>query len=175
MLTGDKIRLRATEPSDLEQLLQWENNPDFWQISQTRTPFSRETLQAYLQNSHQPIQIAGQYRFVIETRAQAEAVGTLDFYEYDPVNSRCGVGILIADVLHRQKGYAQEALQIAVKYAFEILLVQQVYGQVLSNNYQSLRLFEKVGFKQTGTRKDWIRTPDGYIDECFLQCFRKDI
>ena len=33
------IMLRAIEPEDLELLYEWENNGDYWTISNTITPF----------------------------------------------------------------------------------------------------------------------------------------
>ena len=39
----NEIRLRAPEPEDLELLYEWENNQDYWIISNTTTPFSRYT------------------------------------------------------------------------------------------------------------------------------------
>ena len=43
-LLGEKINLRALEPEDLEFLYQIENDESFWEISHTKTPFSKYIL-----------------------------------------------------------------------------------------------------------------------------------
>jgi diamine N-acetyltransferase len=35
-------------------------------------------------------------------------------------------------------------------------------------------LFKKQGFVQTGIKKDWIKTPEGYLDEYLFQLINKD-
>jgi hypothetical protein len=41
-------------------------------------------------------------------------------------------------------------------------------------NDDSLRLFEKCGFKVAGHKAAWIKTPRGYVDEIFLQLINTD-
>jgi diamine N-acetyltransferase len=172
MLKGKYIQLRATEPADIDLLMIWENNPGFWTVSQTLVPFSRNHMAAYIKNSHQPIHVAGQFRLIMEQLETGKAIGTLDLYDYDAFHQRCGIGILIASAQDRGKGLAREAVRMALNYCFEILLLQQVYCQVLANNAKSLALFYRSGFQHTGTRKRWIKTANGFQDEFFLQCFR---
>jgi diamine N-acetyltransferase len=35
-------------------------------------------------------------------------------------------------------------------------------------------LFKKAGFVQSGIKKDWIRTSDGYLDEYIFQLISRD-
>ena len=44
LLLGKKVTLRALEPSDLDLIYSWENNPDVWEISHTLVPFSKFVL-----------------------------------------------------------------------------------------------------------------------------------
>ena len=55
ILHGEKVRLRALEPEDLDFLFTTENNTAFWEVSNTQAPFSRFVLKQYLENSHQDI------------------------------------------------------------------------------------------------------------------------
>ncbi len=45
LLEKNGVRLRALEPSDVEILYQWENDPAVWGVSHTLLPFSRHTLE----------------------------------------------------------------------------------------------------------------------------------
>ena len=44
ILHGEKVRLRALEPEDLDFLFTTENNTAFWEVSNTQAPFSRFVL-----------------------------------------------------------------------------------------------------------------------------------
>jgi diamine N-acetyltransferase len=174
-MKGRLVALRAVEPSDIEVLMLWENNPEFWHIGNILTPFSKHLLEQYIQNAHLDIFTTKQYRFVITTCANGDPIGAIDLFDFDPLHQRCGVGILIAHPDNRQKGYATEALQLLKSYAFKTLLVNQLFCNIESSNKSSLRLFTKAGFEITGCKKAWNRTEKGFEDELFLQCFQLDM
>lgn len=163
------IKLRAVEPEDLELLYTWENNSHYWIISNTLTPFSRFTLKRYIENSHQNIYETGQLRLMIDHISTGKTIGTIDIFDFDAFHKRAGLGILIADESFRRKGYASMALQCLVDYCFNTLMLHQLYCNVLGNNTVSIELFAKLGFKEIGIKKDWIKTSEGYLDEHMFQ------
>ncbi|RPH74950.1 N-acetyltransferase [bacterium] len=164
-----KIKLRALEPEDLELLYEWENNDSYWIISNTIVPFSKYMLKSYLKNSHKNIYEAGQLRLMIELITEKKAIGTIDIFDFDPFHKRAGLGILIADENERKKGYAKMALTCLINYCFDTLQLHQVYCNILSNNNESIDLFSKLGFIQSGIKKEWIKTADGWLDEHLFQ------
>ena len=164
-----EISLRALEPEDLELLYEWENNFSYWVISNTLTPFSKFTLKRYLKNSHKNIYETGQLRLMINHIADKIAIGTIDIFDFDPFHKRAGVGILIADEDYRKKGYASMSLKCLADYCFKTLQLHQLYCNILGNNCESMELFKKQGFVQSGIKKDWIKTSDGYFDEYMFQ------
>ena len=96
-------------------------------------------------------------------------VGTLDLFEYDPLHGRAGLGILIYDRDDRCRGYAADAVERLCRYARERLRMHQLWCNVGADNTASLGLFRKLGFREVGTKRDWLWTPDGYRDEIMLQ------
>jgi diamine N-acetyltransferase len=165
----EKIRLRAIEPEDLELLYEWENSGTYWVISNTVSPFSRFTLKRYIENSHKSIFETGQLRLMIDHIDDNKTIGTIDIFEFDPFHKRAGIGILIADESYRRKGYASMSLKCLINYCFKTLQLHQLYCNILSTNRESLELFQKHGFFQTGIKKDWILTDNGYLDEHIFQ------
>jgi diamine N-acetyltransferase len=164
-----KIKLRALEPEDLELLYEWENNNSYWIISNTVTPFSKYTLKRYLKNSHKNIYETGQLRLMIDHFTDKVTIGTIDIFDFDPFHKRAGLGILIANEAYRRKGYASMALKSLIDYCFKTLQLHQLYCNILVNNCESMELFKKQGFVLTGIKKDWIKAPDGYLDEYLFQ------
>jgi len=165
MLKSGNISLRTLEPSDIDQLYTWENDPSLWKISQTKVPFSKELLGQYIASA-QDIYAHGQLRFVIEL--DQELVGTIDLFDYDAINSRAGVGIMI-DSNFREKGVAKTALELVVNYSKEILFLEQLYCNIIENNTGSIKLFEGNGFLHTGTKEHWIRIEEGFENVRFYQ------
>jgi diamine N-acetyltransferase len=167
------IKLRALEPEDLELLYEWENNESYWTISNTFSPFSKYTLRRYLENSHKSIYETGQLRFMIDHIEDKITIGTIDIFDFDSFHKRAGVGILIANESYRRKGYASMSLDCLIKYCFETLQLHQVYCNIMSNNSESINLFQKLGFVRIGIKKDWIKISSGYLDEYMFQLINK--
>ena len=166
------IKLRALEPEDLELLYKWENNDAYWVISNTVSPFSKYTLKLYLENSHKNIYETGQLRLMIDHIKDNVTIGTIDIFDFDPFHNRAGLGILIADETYRQQGFGSMALTCIIEYCFKSLQLHQLYCNILVTNSESIDLFKKQGFELAGTKKDWIKTSEGYLDEFLFQLIK---
>lgn len=168
-MKSDRIKLRALEPKDVDVLFLWENDPEIWKVSNTTAPFSRFVLEQYIANSHQDIYTNKQLRLMIETTDDKKtAIGSIDLFDFDPKNKRAGIGILI-EKAYRNNGYAAEALQILIDYAFGVLDMHQLFCNICHDNGVSLKLFKNAGFEIIGLKKEWIKKADGFQDEYLLQ------
>ena len=168
----EELTLRALEPEDIDILYQWENNMDIWEVSNTLTPFSKYQLKKYIEQAQLDVFQTKQLRLIIELESGNTIVGLIDLFDFDPFHQRGGVGIIIHKDF-RQKGYAKEALSLFAEYCFNNLGLHQLYANISITNKASIALFEKVGFSLSGTKKQWRKTKDGFIDECLYQLFRK--
>ena len=167
-LTYGQVRFRPLEPEDLEFLYQWENDPLIWDVSNTLVPYSRYILKQYIEESHRDIFDTKQLRLIIED-LNGKVVGAIDLFDFEPFHQRAGVGILIYNKSDQSKGLASDALQLMLQYAKKNLGLHQLYANITTNNLGSIHLFEKVGFQLIGTKKDWIRTYDEWLDEMIYQ------
>ena len=170
ILLGKNINLRALEPDDLNFLFSAENNELFWEISGTQLPYSKYVLKKYLENAHQDIYEAKQYRFVISD-FDNNPVGMIDLFDFNPLNKRVGIGILLLPQ-HQNKGYGSEALEMIIDYAFTYLDVHQIFANITSENTKSIKLFEKYHFKKVGVKKDWIYSNPNFKDEILYQLIK---
>jgi len=169
-LSKDNIRLRALEPTDLDFLYATENNENFWQISSTQVPFSKHLLSKYIANSHLDIYQAKQLRLVIDYKKQA--IGFIDLFDFNPQHQRAGIGILIVKKF-QNKGLGLKVLHLIVDYAFNILLLHQLYANIETDNIASIKLFEKANFKLVGIKKEWNITNNGFKDVALYQLINK--
>ncbi len=170
LLAKNDIQLRALEPEDLEFLFKIENDTSFWEVSGTKTPFSKYILKQYIANSHMDIYEAKQLRMVIETKQKP--IGLVDLFDFEPQHQRAGIGILI-DSDYQHKGYASLALELMLDYSFTILQLHQVYANIETKNIASIKLFTKAGFELVGIKKQWNKIPKGYQDEALYQLINK--
>jgi len=175
-LHGKYLKLRALEPSDIEELSKWENDTETWKISNTLAPFSRFVLEEYIANAHQDIYATKQLRLVIEllpsppsNEKGGRAIGCIDLFDFDPNHQRAGIGILIGEKGDRRHGYATEALKILMEYCFSTLNLHQLYCNITTDNEPSVLLFQQQGFQVAGIKRQWIRDGNKFKDELILQ------
>lgn len=171
-MIGKNLSFRTPEPYDINLLYKWENDTRIWHLSNTVTPFSRQVLEEYILNADQDIYSTKQLRLMILNNKNNNVIGCIDLFEFDPVNLRAGVGILISDE-HRNKGHATEALKMLIDYAFNTLHLHQLFCNITTDNVSSMKLFKKAGFEIIGLKKDWIHLKNSWVDEYLLQLIHK--
>ena len=167
-LENDQIKLRALEPEDLDVLYKWENDADLWNCGATIAPYSKFALKEYIAESRLDIFQSKQLRLMIVWKDNDEPVGTIDLYDFDTMNLRAGVGILI-DAAYRGKGVGKQALQLIKDYAFDFLLLKQLFAYIPKQNEKSLKLFSRSGYFNTACLKEWIKTANGFEDVYLMQ------
>ena len=172
-LENENIVLRALEPEDLDILFDIENDKSLWQISNTLAPYSRDLLKKYIEGSHKDIYEARQLRLAISPVYGTDLIGLIDLFEFEPQHNRAGVGILVRENF-QGKGIASQALELVLEYAFNQLDLHQVFAHIPANNNQSRRLFEKMGFKRSGTQRDWIRSNNQFLDVDLYQIINSE-
>ena len=168
----ENLIIRAAEPRDASLIYRWENDQEIWRVSETYMPYSLYQIEEFLLNNRDLFSVR-QIRFIIERKEDNKNIGCIDLYDFDPIHMRAGVGILLQKEFRKQ-GHAQEALQLLIDYCFNTLMLKQIYCLIDVLNTDSINLFTKIGFVQCGLRKEWIRTPNGFIDEIELQYINKN-
>ena len=160
--------LRALEPTDLDMLYRWENDEKLWHTSATITPFSRKQLWDYIENYDGDIYRSHQLRLMIVEVATNNEVGTLDLFDFDPINCRASVGILI-DKEFQGRGYGKEALMLLEEYCCKHISLNQLVATVSVDNEQSLSLFRSLDYNEVGVMKWWLKRGHRYSDAILFQ------
>lgn len=168
LLEDDRIHLRPLEPEDLELLYKWENDATLWTLGGTVSPYSYYILKEYISASHKDIYEQRQQRLMITLKDDGTTVGMIDLYDFDPHNSRAGVGILI-DANYQGKGYAGNAVKLITEYAFSFLKLHQLYVHIPVENIPSIKLFTACGFKASGILRDWNSVAKGFCHVSIMQ------
>lgn len=168
MLTEGTITLRAPEPSDVNAMYLWENDPTIWIDGALRAPMQLKMLHDFVDSYNPDPAVAGQLRLIVTVNSTAAAVGCIDLYEYDSVNRRSGLGIVI-DPAHQRCGYGHRAVELMARYCREMLGLHQLWSIAARENEASIRLFTGCGFSTCGSLRSWIRVADRYTDALMFQ------
>ena len=160
------LKLRALEPSDLDLIYDVENDKSLWKYSNISSPFSRHTLKKFIESSHLDIIEHKQLRLVI---CENETLyGFIDLFDYDYINRRACVGIIILKE-HRNKGIGSKSLQMIEKHVIDHIPIHQLYANISSKNSVSIWLFKKNGYIEVGNKKDWVYYNNEFNDELMFQ------
>ena len=170
ILKNDTVYLRALEPEDVDLLYFWENNTEIWRVSSTIAPLSKFTLTNYvMEEGQKDIFEARQLRLVIVETKTDKTVGLMDLFDFEPVDMRASLGIMINEEAERQKGFAKNALLLTEEYCKKILNFHQLYARTDSDNNAAVALFKSCGYQECGLLKQWHRNEDGWKDQIEFQ------
>jgi RimJ/RimL family protein N-acetyltransferase len=162
---GDKIRLRAFTVDDagqrfaqsLDSISRQEFNIGI------ELPTTVELQKAFLEEYGGCKQVNNMIAFALETH-EREYAGVLTMHSIDERHGKFSFGILI-DRPYRRRGYAEDAIQIILKYGFMERRFQKCNSACGSDNTASIQLHRKLGFIQEGRlRREWFFNGD-YHDE----------
>ena len=168
ILQEKEITLRAVEPADLDFIFLAENDSSSWKASSTVAPMSRYMIQQYIDTYRADIYQDRQLRLIATHAHTGQRIGIVDLYDYDPRNSRAGVGIYIT-ATHRSQGHGTSALEALCHYAQEFLVIHMLYATIASDNQPSIHIFTRCRFTPTATLPHWIKTTQGYTSAIIMQ------
>jgi RimJ/RimL family protein N-acetyltransferase len=159
------VTLRPPRESDVEAAYYWDRDPELaaWN---GRSPISISLSAArrdYLARWEDP----SVKTFIMEAGDPHEPIGMVTLYDFR--NAGCELGIKIGAEDLRGKGYASEAVELLLGYAFDTLGLEVVRGSTLSHNERMRRVFEKNGFVQVGDGAILSRYDNRRYTELFYQ------
>jgi RimJ/RimL family protein N-acetyltransferase len=163
ILRGESVILRPPRESDVEAVYAWDRDPELaaWN---GRSPISISLSAArrdYLARWEDP----NVKTFVMEVGG--EPIGMVTLYDFR--NAGCELGIKIGAEDLRGRGYATEAVELLVGYAFDTLGLEVIRGSTLSHNERMRRVFEKNGFELVGDGSILSRFDNRRYTELFYE------
>lgn len=111
--------------------------------------------------------------FGVVLRDSGQLIGNVNLHRFFDMNRRCEIGYALAS-RYQKRGYATEALEALVGYAFGTLDQNRIEADIDPRNTASARVLERLGFCKEGyMRERWI--VDGQKqDSAFYGLLRSD-
>lgn len=166
MINGSNIYLRDLDIQDINiRYLSWLFDPE---------------VNHFLECRHSTIDMEGLMEQFVKTQSNPdiqfmaiclketdEHIGNIKLGPINRIHDFSSVGILIGEKSHWGKGYACEAIRLLSEYAFSLGIRKLVAG-AYSENYGSIKAFQRAGFKIEGCLKSQYRCEGQYQDGILL-------
>ncbi len=101
-------------------------------------------------------------------RLYALPYGCIDLYNYDPLNKRAAVGIMVA-TKYRRQGYALAMLRELERLSATNYQLHTLFADIAESNTASIDLFRKAGYTECGRFREWLNVKGQYIDAVRMQ------
>jgi UDP-4-amino-4,6-dideoxy-N-acetyl-beta-L-altrosamine N-acetyltransferase len=140
------------DESDIEQVRQWRNSKEVSEHMISQEFISQEEQI----NWFNEVKISKtQFYFIIQSKKKKK-LGVVNFSNIDIKNNSAEPGLYIGEKSDRNSLFGMEAYYLILKYGFEELKLDKVYGTVLSSNSTAMKMNKSFGYKVDEILRDSI-------------------
>ena len=162
------MEIRKLEKEDLETRVLWMNNPKIYSSMHFEIPILfNKTIQWYENN------VGNDNRFDVTLLEDGVIVA---FGGFTSINREIGKAetYLFADPFHLHVGIGTQAKKLICNFGFEQLGLNKLYFITNEDNFASIRVNEKCGFKLEGRlRQEYVRG-DKRLDRLYFGLLREE-
>lgn len=159
---GKLIRLRAREPEDEPLLYRWFNDPEVIENLTVRYPLSHAAERDFIER-HSMIGYSNA-SFGVETIAEGRLIGGAELGGASPENRSAVLGIALGDKQFWNSGHGTDTMRTLCRFGFEMMNLHRIELDVYATNERARRVYEKVGFKLEGVRREAVYKFGRYQD-----------
>ncbi|WP_042222173.1 GNAT family N-acetyltransferase [Oceanobacillus manasiensis] len=162
-ITTQRLLLRLFEKSDAETIAELCNNINIYQNTlYLPYPYSVEDALTWMEPHRERFIADKSYEFAVTDKENGQLYGAIALS-----NNRAFQHGEIAYWIGEPfwgKGYATEAAQAIVQFAFEEKKLHKVFARYFGTNPASGRVLQKIGMKEEGILKEHVRKGNRYED-----------
>lgn len=159
MQIGEKVILGPLE-KDMKKFLKWINDSEITDNLAMYRPIAEINEEDWY---NQMLRNENEIFFAIRIKETNELIGDL-MLELHWKDRFAVLGIVIGEKNHWNKGYGTEAVELAIKYAFDTLNLHRVELTVYSFNERAKKCYKKAGLIEEGIKKDAYFVNGKYCD-----------
>ncbi len=117
---------------------------------------------------------SGAYQFAIVRKSDDKLLGNCGIEQIHTPSMNAEVGLFIGDSENREKGYGTQALELLLSYGFFYLNLNNIMLKVFSFNERAIHVYEKVGFKEIGRRRQSYYLNGKHYDDVFMDILKSE-
>lgn len=168
-----KVYLRALEPEDYLVSIKWRNDNEIWSMLGGPKYFvSQEYERQWVKNA-----IADNKNLILAIclLENDKYIGNVYLTNIDYINSCAKTHVLIGNKSYWGKGVAYRAYLQLIDFAFNERGLNRLESLILENNYGSIRLHEKIGYKKEGLLRNSVFKNGKYNNQLIFSLLKTDI
>lgn len=171
-LTGQRVYLRGAIPEDAATCAPWFNDPEVNRYLATgRRPnaveHSRELITRAMSSEREVL-------FAVIERVSGRHIGNAGLHRIHPVYRSAGFGVVIGVPACWHRGYGTEVTALVTDFAFSRLNLNRVELEVVAENERAQRVYERVGYRIEGTRRQAMCVDGRYVDVTWMAILRAE-
>lgn len=152
ILQGETIFLRPIQADDAEAMYRALSDKETNRLTGTHHTFTLAQIEAFCSRIAQADDRAD-YAIVLRENP-AEVLGEVVLNDISWPNRSAGFRIALYSQAYFGKGYGTQATRLILKYGFEQLKLHRVELEVYDFNPRATHVYEKVGFRREGVKRD---------------------
>ncbi|GMV21734.1 MAG: hypothetical protein AMXMBFR57_16830 [Acidimicrobiia bacterium] len=142
MLDGPLIRLEPLGVDDVTaEYVSWLNDPETYRYLGTRFGQTSASVRRYVERIQSPDLICK-----IVRKSDDRHVGNVTLHQFDAVNRRMEIGIIIGDRSARGQGLGRQACSAIAAFGFDHLNLHKITAGTVVENQAMTRVFTSLGF-----------------------------
>lgn len=165
MLKNAKLQLRKNDISDAENYLRWLKDPEINQF--LSSDFASLTLEKEIEYIKNSAEDNSKVKFAICTE-NGKHIGEIALRGLDSPDNHGNLGIVIGEKDYQNKGYGTEAMKMMLDYGFDELGLHRIELIVHDDNPRAKKVYEKLGFKIEGIKRENIFRNGKYKDSYLM-------
>lgn len=168
-LESKRFVLREVKEKDYLSIYEIYSDNDTVKYQQMVTMQTMEQAQKSVQAFLRGFENKKFIRWCIATRQQDNVVGLITLHSFNRWNSQGEIGFMLNKAYWRQNIMGEVGEEI-LKFAFQVMDLNRIEASVHPENIASIKLCEKLGFKEEGVKKEaaYNKKTNEYEDRVML-------
>jgi len=168
-IVGKRIYLSPINADDVDTYIKWMNETVARSFGQYPLVVSSKSDLKWLFEPPTDMQ-----RYAMVLIDGDAMIGSISIHNIDHLNRNAFIGIFIGEEEHRSKGYGAEAIRLILAYGFKTLNLHNIMLSVKADNEEGIACYKKVGFRETGRRREWVYKDGKYIDVLYMDMLESE-
>ena len=170
-IVGERLYLSPFDAEDIESYTKWAE----WMNDKTvADTYGGNHNLVSLSSAKKTIGELKGHRFSIILLDSEILIGHISLHDVDHFNRNAFLGIVIGEEEYRNKGYGTEAVRLVLDYGFKTLNLHSIMLSVHADNSAAIACYKKVGFSESGRRREWVFKNGKYIDKIYMDILESE-
>jgi len=171
IIEGDELGFTEPKEEYLELYKDWFNDLEVNQfVSNFGTVLTTEAEENWYKSQAE----SDEATFTIHYLPDDKPIGNCGIHNVHQENDHAEMGIVLGEKEYWDRGLGTEAVRLITDYGFTALSLHGISLWVKSYNKRAIRVYEKVGYQESGRMRDFYKVDGEYYDQVLMDVLREE-